>query len=119
MGVALNQLIGDEKPASLQKYFERQVAAYKSVSRRSYREPSYVDIAGRSAVEAIEIIPGNEITMSSPPKIRSIETLYDSIVFEDRDAFYECWIQTDPSHYADKWHDYLHTFCNSIKFDAN
>ena len=119
MAATLHKMTDRERPGSLREYFESHMASYKPDSKWTYRKPSYVNVAGRQAVETMEIIPGNEIKMSSPVEIRSIETFFDSIVLEGRDGFYQCSFDTESKHYTDEWHNYLHTFCDSIQFDAN
>jgi len=119
MAATLHKMIGGERPASLREYFESHMASYKPDSKWIYRKPSYVDVAGRQAVETMEIFPGSDIKMSSTVEIKDIETFFDSIVLEGRDGFYQCSFETESKYYTDEWHNYLHTFCDSIKFDAN
>jgi hypothetical protein len=125
--VTLQRMIGIGKPSSLQTYLRQSQTAYNKASPGMfYMAPYSLEIAGKQAVEVVTVGEATAFLSASADSSGlfkapsgSFKTVSDSIVFEDRGAFYECNLQTTPGQYTEDLRNIHHAFCDSLKFDAN
>jgi hypothetical protein len=117
--INLQRMIGPDKPKSLQTYLQQWKAVYdKAQPGQFYTAPFSVQIAGKPAVEFATAAEATVFAVppASPGPVKMVS---NSIVFEDRGAFYECDLQTTPQQYTKDLRDIYHAFCDSLRFDAN
>jgi hypothetical protein len=118
--LTLQRKIGGDKPTSLEAFLQRSKTAYdQALPGDFYAAPSRTEMAGRPAVEVVSVGEATVFAAAPVGPAGPFKRVNDSIVFEDRGAFYACDLQTALQQYNEDLRQIHRAFCDSLKFDAN